>query len=56
MKQKVWTLGLIASTSKDLKSYVSLGLFLDDLFNRISIEEIHIPSLIDRKKTYSAIS
>ncbi|MEC7087881.1 MAG: sigma-54 dependent transcriptional regulator [Pseudomonadota bacterium] len=41
---------LIASTSKDLKSYVSLGLFLDDLFNRISIEEIHIPSLIDRKE------
>mgnify|MGYP001374047129 CR=1 FL=1 len=25
-------------------------LFLDDLFNRISIEEIHIPSLIDRKE------
>ncbi len=41
---------LVASTSKDLKSYVSLGLFLDDLFNRISIEEIHIPSLIDRKE------
>ena len=28
----------------------------DDLFNRISIEEIHIPSLIDRKEGYSAIS
>ena len=41
---------LVVSTSKDLKSYVSLGLFLDDLFNRISIEQIHIPSLIDRKE------
>ena len=41
---------LVASTSKDLKSYVSLRLFLDDLFHRISIEEIHIPSLIDRKE------
>ena len=41
---------VVASTSKDLKSYVSLGLFLDDLFNRISIEQIHIPSLIDRKE------
>tara|TARA_Y100000591_G_C21829519_1_gene698737 strand:- start:280 stop:1626 length:1347 start_codon:yes stop_codon:yes gene_type:complete len=41
---------IVVSTSKDLKSYVSLGLFLDDLFNRISIEQVHIPSLIDRKE------
>ncbi len=46
---------LVASTSKDLKSYVSLGLFLDDLFNRISIEQIHIPNLIDRKEDISPL-
>ena len=46
---------IVASTSKDLKSYISLGLFLDDLFNRISIEQIHIPSLIDRKEDISSL-
>ena len=46
---------IVASTSKDLKSYISLGLFLDDLFNRISIEQIHIPSLIDRKEDISPL-
>ena len=50
MNRKFRLLGQVASTSKDLKSYVSLRLFLDDLFHRISIEEIHIPSLIDRKE------
>ena len=40
---------IISSTSKDLKSYVLLGLFLEELYNRISIEPIHIPSLTDRK-------
>jgi len=46
---------IVASTSKDLKSYISLGLFLDDLFNRVSIEQIHIPSLIDRKEDISSL-
>tara|TARA_Y100000590_G_scaffold470715_1_gene668344 strand:+ start:6146 stop:7492 length:1347 start_codon:yes stop_codon:yes gene_type:complete len=41
---------IISSTSKDLKSYVSLGLFLEELYNRISIEPLHIPSLTDRKE------
>ncbi len=41
---------LISSTSKDLKSYISLGLFSEDLFNRISIDQLHIPSLSDRKE------
>ena len=29
---------------------VSLGLFLEELYNRISIEPLHIPSLTDRKE------
>ena len=41
---------LISSTSKDLKSYIALGLFSEDLFNRISIDQLHIPSLSDRKE------
>ncbi len=41
---------MIASTSKDLKSYISLGMFSDELFNRISIDRLHIPSLLDRKE------
>ena len=43
-------LRIIVSTSKDLKSYVSLGLFLEELYNRVSLEPIHVPSLIDRKE------
>ena len=43
-------LRIIVSTSKDLKSYVSLGLFLEELYNRVSVEPIHVPSLIDRKE------
>ena len=41
---------IIASTSKDLKAYVSLGLFLDELYNRISVEPVHVPNLTDRKE------
>ena len=40
---------IICSTNKDLRSYVALGLFLNDLFNRISIAPLHLPNLADRR-------
>ena len=41
---------IICSTNKDLQSYIALGLFANDLFDRISISPLHIPSLADRRE------
>lgn len=39
---------IIAATHKDLKRLVEQGLFREDLFYRIHVVEIHLPSLAER--------
>ena len=41
-------LELISSTSKDLKNEVLMGNFREDLFHRLNVVPIEIPSLISR--------
>lgn len=41
---------IIAATNKDLKKQISLGEFREDLFHRLSVIPIQVPSLNDRKE------
>ncbi|AEA33594.1 transcriptional regulator, NifA subfamily, Fis Family [Hippea maritima DSM 10411] len=41
---------IIAATNKDIKKLVSLGHFREDLFYRINVIPLHIPSLRERKE------
>ena len=41
---------VIAATNKDLKEMVELGTFREDLYYRINVINIHVPSLRDRKE------
>lgn len=49
-KQIVLNVRIIAATNKDLKEEVSKGRFRKDLFYRLNVLPIHIPSLRDRKE------
>ncbi len=41
---------VIAATNKNLKEEISKGLFREDLYHRLSVILIHVPSLNDRKE------
>jgi transcriptional regulator with PAS, ATPase and Fis domain len=41
---------VIAATNKDLKEMVETGTFREDLYYRINVINIHVPSLRDRKE------
>lgn len=49
-KQILLNVRIIAATNKDLKEEVSKGRFRKDLFYRLNVLPIHIPSLRDRKE------
>ena len=40
---------VIAATNKDLKKEIAAGNFREDLFHRLSVIPVHVPSLSDRK-------
>jgi len=40
---------VVAATNKDLKTEIIKGLFREDLYHRLSVILIHVPSLNDRK-------
>jgi DNA-binding NtrC family response regulator len=40
----------IASTNRDLKEEISMGRFREDLYYRLNVVEIHLPSLKDREE------
>ena len=40
---------VLAATNKDLKKEIEVGKFREDLYHRLSVIEIHVPSLDERK-------
>ena len=40
---------MLAATNKDLKKEIEAGKFREDLYHRLSVIEIHVPSLDERK-------
>jgi two-component system nitrogen regulation response regulator NtrX len=47
---------IIAATNKDLKKEIEKGEFREDLFHRLSVIPIHVPSLNDRKEDIPVLS
>lgn len=41
---------VLAATNKDLKEQIKIGAFREDLFHRLSVIELRVPSLKDRKE------
>ena len=41
---------VIAATNKDLRAEIAAGNFREDLYHRLSVIVIHVPSLDDRKE------
>jgi len=41
---------IVSATNKDLKAEISKGLFREDLFHRLAVIPIHVPSLNDRRE------
>jgi transcriptional regulator with GAF, ATPase, and Fis domain len=41
---------VIAATNKDMKKEIEEGKFREDLYHRLSVIEIHVPALDDRKE------
>lgn len=47
---------IVSSTSKDLKNEISQGKFREDLFYRLNVIEIQVPSLAERKEDIPLLS
>ncbi len=47
---------ILAATNKDLKKEIKAGNFREDLFHRISVIPIHVPSLAERKEDIPLIA
>jgi two-component system nitrogen regulation response regulator NtrX len=47
---------VIAATNKDLRKEIQDGNFREDLFHRLSVIVIHVPSLADRKEDISQLA
>ena len=41
---------IVSATNKDLKAEIAKGLFREDLFHRLAVIPIHVPSLNDRRE------
>jgi DNA-binding NtrC family response regulator len=41
---------VLAATNKDMKKEIAEGRFREDLYHRLSVIEIHVPALDDRKE------
>ena len=41
--------GILAATNKDLKAAIDAGEFREDLYHRLAVVPIHVPSLADRR-------
>jgi DNA-binding NtrC family response regulator len=49
-KETTVSVRVIAATNKDLKKEIALGNFREDLYHRLSVILIHVPSLNERKE------
>jgi DNA-binding NtrC family response regulator len=47
---------ILAATNKDLKKEIANGNFREDLYHRLSVILLHVPSLSDRKEDIPAIA
>jgi len=47
---------ILAATNKDLKKEISEGRFREDLFHRLAVIPIHVPSLNERKEDISILA
>jgi DNA-binding NtrC family response regulator len=47
---------VIAATNRDLKEMVSLGVFREDLYYRLNVVNLHMPSLADRRSDIGALA
>src|SRR5690606_16289961 len=47
---------VLAATNKDLKKEIELGNFREDLYHRLSVILIHVPSLNDRVEDIAPLS
>jgi two-component system nitrogen regulation response regulator NtrX len=47
---------VVAATNKDLKQEIAEGRFREDLFHRLSVIPIHVPSLSERSEDIPALA
>ena len=47
---------ILAATNKDLRKEISEGRFREDLFHRLAVIPIHVPSLNERKEDISILA
>jgi DNA-binding NtrC family response regulator len=47
---------VLAATNKDLKQEIAEGRFREDLYHRLSVILIHVPSLNDRREDIEVLS